>query len=92
MTVKIASSRGQRVGQAEGMSLENTDNCLSEFHYEELERVRAVPVKGSISLEIRVVWVDIVCMHACITGEAEDTEDLSKMPRARTSAGLPLCH
>ena len=68
MTVKIASSRGQRVGQAEGMSLENTDNCLSEFHYEELERVRAVPVKGSISLEIRVVWVDMyvlcVCMHA----------------------------
>lgn len=68
MTVKIASSRGQRVGQAEGMSLENTDNCLSEFHYEELERVRAVPVKGSISLEILVVSVDMyvlcVCMHA----------------------------
>lgn len=46
MTVKITSSRGQRVGQVEGISLENTDNCLNEFHYEELERVRAMPGEG----------------------------------------------
>lgn len=32
----------QRIGHVEGISLENTDNCLNEFHYEELERARAV--------------------------------------------------
>lgn len=40
--VKRTSSRGQRTGQAEGRSPENTDNCLHEFHYEDLGRARAM--------------------------------------------------
>lgn len=86
VTVKRTSSRGQRTGQAEGRSPENTDNCLHEFHYEDLGRARAMWGGGTHLPR------DASGLHGyvCIVREAEDTEGLNKMPWIRSSARLPL--
>lgn len=68
----------------EGISLENTDNCLNEFHYEELERARAVWGGGKhLSRDPSGLRE-----HVCRVGEADDTEELNKQP-SQSSPRLP---
>ena len=72
----LEGSRGQRTGQAEGRSPENTDNCLHEFHCEDLGRAIAM-LGGGTHLPRDASGLR---GYVCIVGEAEDTEGLNKMP------------
>lgn len=81
--VKIARSRGQRIGEVEGISLENRQ-LLKWVSLWRLGRAWAVWGGGSISQRC-----ECLCGNGCTVGEAEDTEDLSKQLWVRSSARLP---